>query len=78
MDNQETLPRSGEPAALHVRSGRCRKMGDKWFTRTREGKLMGPFRDRTTAEFASRNLADFMVLAPKPIRKSLEHSLQPH
>ncbi|MFK8018563.1 MAG: DUF6316 family protein [Pseudomonadales bacterium] len=78
MNNQETLPRSGEPIVHHVRSGRCRKMGDKWFTRTREGKLMGPFRDRTTAEFASRNLADFMVLAPRPIRKTLEHALQLH
>lgn len=76
MNTKQQAPhREGEAYSNAERTERIVKRHGHWVLRTREGRPMGPFRDHTTAIFASNNLVEFLRLAPQQLRHKLLSSL---
>ena len=60
--------RRGEGGRIPPRSRRVLERGDgRWFFKTREGALIGAFRNELDAEKGVRDFVDFMVSAPPDV-----------
>ncbi|MFK7732904.1 MAG: DUF6316 family protein [Pseudomonadales bacterium] len=76
MNTVNSRSRAGEPSWKFFRSDRYYFDGGRWFLITREGRPMGPFRDKPTARKANDNLVEYLRLAPSKLSSSLLESLQ--
>lgn len=73
MADSEYRMGDGTPPAQ--RSPRVYEYGGEWFFRTREGKAMGPYPNRFSAEQGLADFIQFIQLAPLETLATLTNSL---
>lgn len=76
MQTVSSKSRAGESSWRFFRSDRYYFDGDRWFLITREGRPMGPFRDKPTARKANDNLVEYLRIAPPKLSNTLLETLQ--
>ncbi|MEM8501245.1 MAG: DUF6316 family protein [Pseudomonadota bacterium] len=76
MQTVSSRCRAGESSWRFFRSDRYYFDGDRWFLITREGRPMGPFRDKPTARKANDNLVEYLRIAPAKLSNTLLETLQ--
>lgn len=53
---RQVIKRKGEGDKTWYRTDRCFRVGEDWYIATREGKDIGPFKSRVTAERSAERL----------------------
>ena len=76
MNTMSHVSRAGEPSRPFFRSERYYYDGRRWFLITREGRPMGPFRDKPTARLAGDHLVEYLRLAPAKLAERLLETLR--